>query len=66
MFKMEEITPTEAMLTPEIKESIRSVTAHEGAHAFVSLHLGIPLMKIELPIDGSKHSGVVVWNDLQG
>ena len=31
-------------------ESIKSLVAHESAHAFVSLKLGIPLMKINLKI----------------
>lgn len=58
--------PTEVQLPPEKLENIRAITAHEGAHAFVSLKLGIPLMKIEMSIENGRHSGGVVWNDMRG
>ncbi|NMB91356.1 hypothetical protein GYA37_00750 [candidate division WWE3 bacterium] len=56
----------EAQLSPEKQENIRAITAHEGAHAFVSLKLGIPLMKIEMSIENDKQAGRIVWNDLKG
>lgn len=62
-----ESPPTkEGMLSQEVMETIKDITAHEGAHAFVSLKLGIPLMKIELSIANGRSSGGVVWNDLRG
>jgi hypothetical protein len=58
--------PIEVQLSPEKQENIKAITAHEGAHAFVSLKLGIPLMKIEMNIENGKQSGGVVWSDIQG
>lgn len=58
--------PEAIEIKPEMKEAITEITAHEGAHAFVSWKLGIPLMKIELSVTEARPSGMVVWNDMRG
>jgi len=60
----------EGTLDPELVRSIDALSAHEGAHAFVSVKLGIPLMRLETAItrkgDHYEQLGGVAWSDLRG
>ena len=62
---IEQFNQNEIALTPEKKETIKGIVVHKVGHAVVAWAQGIPLMRIDLYVEGGKQSGSTIYNSLE-
>ena len=65
MNSTQETPSNEVIVSPEKAEASKGIVSHELGHAVVAWAQGIPLMKVELSIEGGKQSGSTVFNSFE-